>query len=150
MKTKLLIYFIVGMFLMSGLIFILEPSESEEKLLTNTGDAKLISAKSSDGVAIVKMNADDNFGLAEIRLGAIKDLQKASKSIYNDLQFASVELLQVEIYFDLQDTLGKASKGMIMSMSLTRDTFNKLDIENIPHEAFIKAVDSFWQHPSFN
>ncbi|QUG86889.1 hypothetical protein GSN03_15005 [Bacillus nitratireducens] len=52
--------------------------------------------------------------------------------------------------YPLIDAYGNEKKDTVMKINLNRDTLDKINFDNFPHDNLPKISNEYWEHPAFN
>ena len=146
-KTKVMLGVCVGILLMCSIIIIFS---SDGENTTNTGKTKIISVELDDGTAYIKINVDDNFNFRYIKMGIIQDAQNIFITTFENTNYNTINRVEIDAYNTLVNGYGQESEGVVMQLSMTRQTYNKINWDNMYTDSIVKVLDYYWQHSDFN
>lgn len=71
----------------------------------------------------------------------------ALKKIKSDKRIKSIDF---NIYYPLQDVYGNSSDNIVMKISFSRETIDKINFKNFLFDDIPNVADKYWEHPAFN
>jgi len=88
----------------------------------------------------------DNLTTSFIRKGMIRDCADTLEKLYE----AKIPIQEVTcfVYFPLQDKYGNTSEDVVMKLSLTGETEEKINWDGIDRLTFDNVADNYWEHPA--
>lgn len=98
-------------------------------------------------VVNIKWNLNDNLYLDWVKSQALKDVVELSELIYKKYD---VELIQFMGYFPLVDKYGNSENSVVLKVSISKETANKINWDNFVAENLPNVADSYYLHPSLS
>ena len=122
------------------LLFWLLPKEDQKD--------KIRDVERTIDTVIVNLNAVTFLTVNLMREKIIEDSTMVFKLVFNDPDYEEINTVIVQSYYPLIDKYGQEIDEMIMKLTLKRETFNKINFENIYYEDLLEVLDGVLISPS--
>lgn len=116
---------------------------------TNMGERKIRDITVESDRIFIDFMADENLTTSLTRRGMWTDITDLLKELSPQID-PKIEYLIFQAYFPLVDQYGKKSINRVMSITVTRKTWEKINWDNFLKENLSKIADSYWEHPALS
>lgn len=98
---------------------------------------------------IVLITAEGKEGLSNnyTKKGMWTDTVSILKDLSNEKNISEITFFYK---YPLIDAYGNEKKDTVMKINLNRDTLDKINFDNFPHDNLPKISNEYWEHPAFN
>lgn len=118
---------------------------------TNTGKDRIRNVEIVGYTAYVDLNMDDNlFGIESIKRSAINKNVEIFIETFNNPKSSQIEVVIIRNYFPLVDKYGQESDSIVMTLNLRRETYQKINFDNLYGDEVLFAIDSYFLHPALS
>ncbi|MFS0783220.1 hypothetical protein [Bacillus sp. 1P06AnD] len=99
------------------------------------------------GFILVKVYGSDNLTTNMIRKGMWMDVRDTLELLKDE---DDLKMIDFNIVFPMQDQYGQESNDIIMKLSFSKETIDKINFDNLLTDNIPTIADSYWQHPALN
>ncbi|WP_284037479.1 membrane lipoprotein lipid attachment site-containing protein [Neobacillus sp. 114] len=98
-----------------------------------------------DKIILLTLAGDENLSNKMTIKGMLMDSSKAFQEVFKNKDASEVTLFW---QFPMVDSYGKSKEENVIKISLTRETFDKVEWQNFDYNNFEKIADQYWIHPA--
>ncbi|WP_026572513.1 hypothetical protein [Bacillus sp. UNC438CL73TsuS30] len=103
--------------------------------------------KQGDKIVLITLAGDENLTAKLTIKGMLMDSNKVFQSIFKNNE---VEEVTIFWQYPMTDAYGKSKDENVIKISLTKETFKKIEWENFYYNNYKTIADQFWMHPALS
>ena len=98
-----------------------------------------------DKIILLTLAGDENLSSKMTIKGMLMESNKAFQEVFKYKEASEVTLFW---QFPMVDSYGKSKDENVIKVSLTRETYEKIEWKNFDYNNYEKIADDFWMHPA--
>lgn len=112
---------------------------------TNNKRDRIVDVSVINGIAIAKLNANENLSVSMTKGGILRDSAKVFEPLFSLTEIKEVAL---SWRLPLVDQYGNSSDADVLRMTLDRETAAKINWDGFDRDNFATIADQYWEHPA--